>query len=353
MYEDEITLKELILSIQEFSKEVLKNWKIILAVALVMIGIFVLRAHFTPVTYKAELTFMVNEDGGSMNGVNAILGQFGFGGGKTSSNLKKILKLSQSKKIIQEVLFKRVKLSQKDGFEEEDFLANHIIRLYDFHEKWSEDETGMANFFFTKSNIKEFSRTENRALGAVFTKVVGKEDIEGLFETSYSEETGIMNLTVMSESELMSIFLTKYIFESLSVFYVTKTIEKQQQTFDIFNLKADSISTELRAKEIELANFRDRSFGTLMRKDKVKEQLLQRDIQILTLLYGEVLKNLEIADFSLKNKTPFIQEIDIPTVPIKGREPSKVMAVIFGFLFGTVIGIIAIVFRKIYQDAML
>ena len=62
MYKDELTLKDLILNFQLYFREVIKNWKLIIGVALVVIALFFYRAFSTPVTYKAELTFMVNED---------------------------------------------------------------------------------------------------------------------------------------------------------------------------------------------------------------------------------------------------------------------------------------------------
>jgi len=72
--EDEITLKELILKIKEFFWEVVRNWKWVVLIVIPFVTFFMYKAVSTPVTYEAELTFMVNEDdGGGMGGVSAIL----------------------------------------------------------------------------------------------------------------------------------------------------------------------------------------------------------------------------------------------------------------------------------------
>ncbi|MEL6276275.1 MAG: Wzz/FepE/Etk N-terminal domain-containing protein, partial [Bacteroidota bacterium] len=122
-YNDEITLKELILKIQEYFWYLWgKKWWII-AAGLIGGAIGFYRAWTTPLTYTAELTFMVNEDdGANAGGVGAILGQFGLGGGATSEyNLDKILALSRSRRIIREVLFDSVEINS-----EADLIANHI-----------------------------------------------------------------------------------------------------------------------------------------------------------------------------------------------------------------------------------
>ena len=56
-------------------------------------------------------------------------------------------------------------------------------------------------------------------------------------------------------------------------------------------------------------------------------------------MYGESIKNLEIADFSLKNKTPFIQIIDRPFAPLTPIFKSKLMAIIKGGFLGGFLGI--------------
>ena len=109
---DEITLKELILLIKEYWGVLWgKKWYIIIA-GLIGGLIFGIIEYRKPVTYTAELTFMVNEDsGGSSGGAAAILGQFGFGGGAGSEyNLDKIIQLSKSRRIAENVLFDSINI---------------------------------------------------------------------------------------------------------------------------------------------------------------------------------------------------------------------------------------------------
>ena len=92
--DDEITLKELILKIQEFYREVLKRWLLVILITLPVMGYMFYKAYKTPNTYPATLTFMVNEDkaGGGLGGLAA---SFGLGGGGGEYNLEKILSLQK------------------------------------------------------------------------------------------------------------------------------------------------------------------------------------------------------------------------------------------------------------------
>ena len=58
-YDDEITLKELILKVQEYWRELWKHWLLIALVAMPFVIYKIYIAYKTPVTYPAKLTFMV------------------------------------------------------------------------------------------------------------------------------------------------------------------------------------------------------------------------------------------------------------------------------------------------------
>jgi len=347
MKEDEITLKELILKVQEYFWEVMRNWIWVVGITIPFVAFFLYKAISTPTTYRAELTFMVNEDdGGGMGGVSAILGQFGFGGGKRGkNNLDKILELAKSRHIIQQIMFDTIFLGGQA-----DIVANHIIRYYDYHEKWEDDTTGLKQFFFEKR--ENFIRIDNKVVKIIYRKIIGSPKVEGLFSTGYNEDTGIMNFSSNTENEDLSIQLCNLIYDKLSTFYVNTSIEKQQQTFDVMKQKVDSIKNMMNRTEYELANFKDTNTGLYTTKARIREIQLQRDVRVLNEMYAVSLKNFEIADFSLKNKTPFIQMIDEPLAPLIPQGESKLKNLITGGFLGGFISVILLVGRKIYRDAI-
>ena len=56
--------------------------------------------------------------------------------------------------------------------------------------------------------------------------------------------------------------------------------------------------------------------------------------------------------FSLRNKTPFIQVIDAPILPIAPVQLSLVRQIFIGLIIGGALGIAIIIGRKIFKGAM-
>lgn len=344
---EEITLKELILILKSYISEIWSNWKTVLIASFLFAALFLWQAWVEPPKYNATMTFMVNEDqGNNLGAISGILGNFGFSGGASDYNLEKIIELTRSRHIIQKALFQEE--PQKD------FIANQIIRDCELHEKWKKDTTGLDGFLFKRGDVEQFNRLENRALKILHNRVIGNpsESIKPLLKISYGEETAVMKMEISSEKEDLSIRLLNAIYNQLSAFYIEKTIEKPLNTYTTLKQKVDSIKSVLESTDYALANEQDSNRGLITKKSSIKKDRLRRNAQILGIAYGKALENLEIADFSLKNATPFFQVIDHPLPPIKPMRESKISAILFGLFLGGILAILSLIIRKIYREAM-
>lgn len=349
--EDEITLKELILKVKEFFQEVLKNWMLIVLITIPFVLYFFYQTYNIPNTYPATLTFMLNEDkGSSIGGLGGLAASLGFGsGGNSEYNLDKMHSLLKSRNIIQRAIFEKTTINKENNF-----VANHLIKMYDFHELWKEDVTGLNNFVYTHNKIEEFNRIEYRVLKILYGKLIGSEDKKGILGSSINDETGVMSMYLEANNEELSIKLLKILFENLSDFYVNKTIEKQKLTFEITKQKVDSIRQVMNDYQFQLLKIKDTQRNSILYQSKAKELTIKRELQALTLGYGEALKNQEIANFALKSKTPFIQPIDLPIPPLSSSKDSRVYKknLIIGGFLGSFLAIIFIIGRKVIRDAM-
>ena len=349
--EDEITLKELILKIQEYTREVIRNWWVVVLITIPFVAYFLYEAYTTPVTYPATLTYMVNEDeGGGLGGVTSVLSQFGLvGGGNSEYNLDKIVQLSKSNRIIRDVLLTK---GEVDG--KQDYFANHIIHIHELHKKWRKDTTGLKEFWFDRDSVQNFSRLENKALYKLIGVIKGnsKQKIEGIYSSKYDETSGILSVNVNSQSEDLSIKLANEFYSRLSSFYIDKTIEKQKATYSIVESKVDSLQKALNSKQYSYLNFDDTHRNMTLKRYNARKLELERDLQVLALAYGEAVKNLEIADFSLKSSTPFFQVLDEPLEPISLNQKSKFKAIIIGGILGVIISSMIILLFKTYREIM-
>lgn len=348
--EQEISLKGMILRATSYFQEVVKYWKIITFLVILFACIMGLSAYLTKDTYPAEITFMVNENEGSgSGGVGALLGQFGFGSTNGDYNLGKMIELANSLNIISTALLSEGVVEGK-----KDFLANHIIREYNFHKEWIKPEYGLNRFLFKSSNVEEFSYKEKKALKILYNKVRGNEEqgIQGLLQAGYDENTRILTLSNNTVNEELSILLTNSLYENLSRFYIEERLEKPLNTYVTLKVKVDSFETALKSAEYRLAKAIDTNRGLVSKSSALKQERIERETRVLALAYGKALENLEVADFSVKNSTPFFQIIDEPFAPIQPIKKSWILGLIFGGVLGGILGIVFVLGRKIYQEIM-
>jgi hypothetical protein len=345
--DDEITLRDLLLKLRAYAAEVRRNWWMVLLITLPFLGWFGYKALTRPVMYTARLTFMLNDDKGG-GGLASILGQFGglLGGSTGEYQLEKILEIARSRRITSAALFRK---SAYNG--QEDYLANHVIRSQNLHKRWEKDSL-LHGFFFTHADFARFSRRENKALLALHGEMIGGERVEfPMLGTSLNDDTGILTLTIRTRAEMLSIELLNVLYQELSDFYIGKSIQRERETLDILAQKRDSIARALRRNDFSAAAFDDQNNSLLLQTDRIPGKRLQRDNQLLTLMYGEAVKNTEVAEFALKSSAPFLTVLDVPIPPIKADPRGRAKGIGIGLVLGLIISLIIVSMKKIIRDS--
>jgi len=156
-----------------------------------------------------------------------------------------------------------------------------------------------------------------------------------------------MTQTITTLDPRLSVSLSLKNFDELSKFYIEKSISKEANSYNVIKRRVDSLYRIMNNKEYTKAEIDDKSIGVWQEVQRTPSRLLDRDMRITSLMYGEAVKNMELAYFSLKTKTPFIQVIDQPYVPIKEILQSKIKAIAIGFSIGFLTILLALIlFRR-------
>lgn len=358
VHESEISLKELILKVSDYVRSLLKSWKFITLMGFLCAFIFLALNYNTKALYKADLTFMLNEnEGGSMGGLTAMLGQFGLSGGSSESNLDKILQLSKARTISQEALFEQTVI---EG--ETDFIANHFIQSLDYLGNWrsgklsnllgGDKELSLDDFKFTHDSIADFTLKENKALKKIHAQLVGVNGGPGLFRSDYSELTGIMTFSMTSSQAALSIDMVNLMYEKLSNYYIEKAVEKQNYDYRVIKSKYDSIAYSLNEVQNQLAYFQDKNKSLFRRQDQLVEDKLRIEEQKLFTLYAEAEKQKQIAELSLNSKTPYIQAIDKPIEPLRPVNKGRIYYFLLGGFIGGLLSCAYIIVKKMFGEIM-
>ena len=344
----ELSLRELILKVADFLMELKRSALFLIIVTVLSTSLYALYTLNQPSDYPATMEFMVNEeDSGGMGGLASLAG--GLFGGAGDSNLERITVLAKSDRIQTLVLFDSIEIGGQA-----DFIANHLIRIYDWHADWEDSSTpNLPGFLFRESGIVEDGQlADNIALKTCLRAVQGNGAVDGLLRVSFSEETRIFELTGYTYSDELSIGLAERTYKHLSDYYISRSIEPQIKTFTTLKAKTDSIEQALARVNAGLANRVDRNLGLTTLTPRLPELRLKQEQNKLIGTLTELVKNLETADFLLRNATPYFQIIDRPLRPIYPDKPSLVRALLFGFLIGFALAAALIIVRKIVRDAL-
>ena len=354
----DISLREIILKLQDYFN-LLWGKKVIIILISIITGIaFVALNWNAKPQYHAELTFMLNEDErGGISGLSGLLGQFGFGLSNGESNFDKILALSKSRRISQDVCFEEITIDSKN-----DYLANHLISTFEEFDLWEnksllsflgpKDSLSLIDFRFHHSDVEAFSLLENKALKKVHNIIAGSQDQKGILYPSFDEYTGIMTFFVDSPNEELSLKMVNVIYEKLSSYYVIKAIEKQKYDYEIIKSKYDSIYNRLNTVRSDLAYFEDSNKDLFRKREILQRNKLKTEEQKLLLMVGKAEEQLQLAALTLDNKTPYIQVIDKPIPPLKPMNKSVIYFLALGILVGGFLSTAYFVFRKILNEIM-
>jgi hypothetical protein len=363
----EFDLKDFILLGQEYIREIKRKWYLIIPFIMAVGGYYAYQHTKQGIKYPAGVTFMVNEeegeDVGVGGGIGALLKSFtGKGGGKeVGTGLEKVLQLFKSKSVIEKALFQKVKVNGK-----EDYVANHMTNIYGleklcdeytfmfmFKPAWLDPIKHIKTYTFKNGNIDSFTNEEKLILIVLYEAVAGnpKAGIESMIIPTLDDKSNIMNFGVTTKSEDLTIAVLEGIYAELSQFYIDQTVEKQSKIYAIVGAKKDSLGDVLAQADADLAKFEDSNRSLVWVTGELTKVKLQRKARIAEIMYGEVAKQLEMADFALKRKIPYVKTIDMTRKPLRPDRMSTLRSAAISLGVGVLLGCIFIIIRKVILDA--
>lgn len=343
--DDEITLKELILLVQSYVKELFSHWKWIVLAGIVVGGLMVVNTLLQDVKYNSKLTFTL-EGGGKGGSALGMLSNFIGIPGAGESNALKMIELMKSRAMIESALLQKVIIDGK-----EDYFANHIIRLEDDVVVYT-DEEETDTLFISSAEIDKTDRNTNKLINKLRGYMVGSEERAGAMSISHDEETGFVSInTAMMDEELAVEFPTVLFFEAKE-FFTEKAISSNIRTLEFVTEKYDSITTLLSSKEYQLAKFKESSRGVYLETEQLEYMRLEKDVRILLEQLGELIKNKEQVAFLVQSTTPNINEVDLPVYPAKKTKISLPKNLIIGGFLGAFLMSAFLIGRRIYRETM-
>jgi len=308
--DDEITLKDIILKIQEWFSIVWPHRVRIIALSLTIGLMAALYTKFlTKPTYTAYYQLFFQEESGGLSGAMRLASSFGLGigGGSASSSAT-----------VQEFITSRNNIAHAMTVPVENGRLIDRYYAYDM----AEDAE------FEKEFTSKFG-TNQRYTDSVLTQVYLAFN-EGVLGASFDEETGVLGFSVTTYDESFTYDLATLLVRNTEDQFKNWKREKGLAAVKGFQGKVDSLELALDITLRKLGEYQDQNNSLISAVDKMEQMRLTIDMESLKVAYGEYIKGLEMSKAELMNLEGPFKYFDEPIFPLQKDKGSAAKAGIFG-----------------------
>lgn len=350
---DEISLKELVIKAKEWVAFIKSKWKLIFVAGIIGGIIGLTFALFEKPTYKAVLTFAMEDDrgsGSSSGGLSGALGlasSFGIdlaGGGGGAFALNNLSELIKSRLIFEKVLLNPIQIEGKNTT-----LAEYYLRINNLRSKWVDNLTLKDIEFLPDKDRTKFSRQQDSILLVIHNDLINEEKLS---ITQKDKKVTILSIEVISYDETFSKIFCEALARETSEFYITSKSKKARINVEILQKQVDSVRTTLNGAIVGVASEVDNVYNLnqayLLKGTESKKR--QVDVQTNTAILSNLLVQLQLAKITLRKETPLIQLIDNPIFPLEKNKFGKKKSLMLGVFLSGFIFIIYLSLLRLYKS---
>jgi hypothetical protein len=323
---DEISLKELIQKAGEVISYLKTQWWKLMLLGLLggVAGFFY--AKFQKPKYTAKLTFALAESGDKMSGIGSIASQFGvdlMGGGSAGAfSGDNLLELMKSRLLVEKTL-----LTAVDSAGKSKLLVNQYI---DFNKpnkpKPRKPEDPLPVYFTGNEDKQGYSLAQDSFLAKVSAKLAKTH----LQVEKMEKKLAIVSVSFTGEDQWFAKNFTQILTQNVTEFYVETKTGQMRKNVKMMEHKVDSVKQALGQAMYGVASELDGNQFLVRGVAKVPQAKKQLEIQVLSTMYGELIKNLELSRTMMAKDQPLIQLIDQPRFPLEKKKTGKLLAAIGG-----------------------
>lgn len=340
---DEISIRNLLLTIKEYILLIIGKWHFILFGMLLFGGWQYYSKQKIKPTYPAKVVLLVRAQ-------DVV---------KENKHMLKIYsRLINSRGLLEELLLEPV----SNSFPKK-LLINEYLNVFFQHKPEDLDANIPFGFQFKNDHILALSLEERRVFQLIVEKVATpmSDFTDGFVHISTDDEVGFITVNVSSPTEAFSLLLLDQLCKKAEQLLFENTIFAPKIAYDNLKMETDSLAKKCTNLFYDLNKFK-----SLLDKVKIEDSYngdrikgienriyqLKGDTEICQAKYLAASKQLKEAQVDMDQKTLLIQQLEKTYAPIKPYEPSKVVAGIKGAIMGAAIVIFLIILLRIYKNIL-
>jgi hypothetical protein len=346
-HEDEISVKELAQEISAIWKYLRGHWLRIAVLGFLGAIIGFYAAWVKPVKYVGSIRFVAEESKAVGGGLASLAGQFGLdlggasGGGFFSG--ENMLLFLKSKSLVRQTL-----LTSLEG-DETTTLADRYAEVYGLKKNWVENPNIGSVNFSSHRNLN-FSRKEDSLLQVVVSSVI--KDLEVIRP---EKKATFVEVTVKTIDEMFSKLFVERLVTACTNRYIQSKTSLKAANVALLQKRADSLGALLNNTTYRAAVSQQAlvDINPALKTALVTSEISSREKMMLATIFGEVVKNLELAKFTLSQETPVIQIVDASYLPLTKEEPSNFRWMLIGGFIAGFLAIAFLLFVRWWQKVIL
>ncbi len=340
--EESISISFIVDSIKDWISFIFSKRKIIIRGTIIIMILIISYNYIKSPVHYARTTFVLDNDtsSGSMGDLSSLASLAGINASsfiEASSlfQIDNIQELYRSSSMLKNTLLSSAKINDK-----EILIIERFAKAEKLINKWRKLGINLEDF-----KNKKLSRLQDSLIKESI-KLIKKEY---LLVDKPSRKTTILEIGFIHKDELLAKSFNENLVSIVNKFYFdTKTL-KTGANLEILKKQSDSVKNVLNESILVLAE-KDQNIPYLNALDKISLIPYQKamiDVQVNSAIYGEIVKQLELAKVTHRNNMPLIQIIDKPILPLENSRWKLVKTFFLSFIIGVSSIILGLSFKRI------
>ena len=327
---ESFSLLNLINSVKSWFFYLLSNLRGIVTITSIFLAFALLYNYVKSPVHYARTTFVLDSESSS-NSIGDIASLASLAGINASSfidasslfQIDNIQELYRSSSMIKETL-----LSEDNFGDNNIMLIDRLANNEKINKKWDRLNVDFSAYKSKSTNLRVHDSILNEVV-----KIIKKKY---LIVDKPSRKTTILEIGFDHKDELLAKSFNEKLVSIVNDFYNKTKTQKTGENLRILERQADSVKKVLDKSILVLAE-KDQSIpnpNPLTKVSLVPYQKALIDVQANGAIYQEIVKQLELAKVSHRNKTPLIQIIDKPVLPLENTRLKLFECLVFGIFGG-------------------
>jgi len=301
----------------------------------------------SPVYYANTSFVLENDASASLGSLSSLASMSGINTSSlmSASNLfqiDNIQELYRSNNMLRQTLLEDVTINGKSQK-----LIDYFARAQKLEKKWVKEKVYLKDFY---KHEKLYSRAQDSVLKEAIKLI--KKDF--LIVEKPNRNTSILNVGFKHKDEVFTKIFNEVLVNKVNSFYYKTQTKKTAFNLKVLLVQTDSVKRLLDMSFLALAEIDKniRNLNTLVKTAKVPYQKAMANLQANQAIYLEVVKQLELAKVTHRNKTPLIQIIDKPSFPLENSRWKFLNVLILGIFGGGALIVLLLSLQRIIRQAL-